>query len=129
MDTVAIHLAIAPLTDVALTMDTLPSAEAMLHLLLPFAIVNFAVRPSVNALTVRLIVEEEANVPAPTAEDLITSAVSPIVLPLALINMAIGINQDTKTMPFTLSQDTLIERVLGPFDAKLLRIFDLIEIE
>ena len=129
MNTVAIHLAIAPLTDVALAMDALPSAEAMLHLLLPFAIVDFAIRPRVNALTVRLIVEEEANVPAPTAEDLVTSTVSPIVLPLALINMAIGINQDTKTMSFTLGQDTLIERVLSPLDAKLFGIFDLIEIE
>ena len=95
VDAVAVHLSVAPLADVALAMDTLPGAEAVLHLLLPLAIVNFAVWPSVDTLTMRLIVEEESNVPASTTEDLVTSTVSPVILPFTLINMPISIDQDT----------------------------------
>lgn len=57
-----IDFSIVPLTDIRVTKDTLPDAIALFDTLEPLAVVHFTVSPGVDALTVRPIVHELAQV-------------------------------------------------------------------
>ena len=127
--TEAINATMAPLTNVAVPLDTLPCAIAMFDLLLPFTVINLATGPGVNAFSMWLIVEKEAQVSAATAKDLKPLSVSAIVFPFTFVNVAVCVDEHAETVALTLRQDALVKGVLGSFDTKLFSVFDLVVVE
>ena len=92
MHAVAVDFANVPLTNVGIAMGALPYAEALFDTLSPLSIVYLAVWPCEDAFTVCLIVKILANILGHITEQLVATAVSPIVLPFALVDTPIVID-------------------------------------
>lgn len=129
VDAIAVDLAIAPLPDIRVALEALPQAKALLDVLLPLSIVDLTVRPSEDSLPMDLIVEVLPDILRPIAEQFVPSPVAAIVLPFAFVYPTVVIDQDSKAHAFALNQSALVERILRPFNAKLLSFAKLVVVK
>ena len=95
MNSVASGLGLVPLTDVAVTKDSLPDTLAFFEPVCPLTFVYLAVGPCVNTFAVRLAVEEVALISVSVRIAFHATTTSGIILPLAFIDARFAILHHT----------------------------------
>ena len=100
---VAIDLAVSPLTNVGVASCAFPDAKALLDACDPLTIVLLTVGPREDALTVRLVVMVLAQVCCIVGEKLIATSIAQIILPLALVDTSVLVDQDTQALALPLN--------------------------
>ena len=102
MHSIAMILAILPLSDVRLSIGAFPDTEALLNAKVPLTVVNLAVRPGECALSVQLIVQILAEVGGPVFKELVPASVTLIILPFALIHATVLVDENAETLALAL---------------------------
>jgi hypothetical protein len=97
-----IGFALGPLSDVRIPKDALPNALAFFKPLFPFAFVDFAIEPSVNAFPVGLVIFEFSFILISVRIPLHASAVPIVVKPLSFVNPGCTVVNDPESVPLAI---------------------------
>ena len=74
-------------------MGTFPNAEALFDTLLPFSVIDFIIWPSEDSFPMGFVVQVLTNVLGLVGEKLVAAPITPIVLPLTLVNSTVVIDK------------------------------------
>lgn len=99
MYSVAPDFVVSPLAHVLIIAESCPNSEPVLAALDPFAVVDFSVGPSVDSLSVGLIVQKGTQVFSSCLVQFKSLANSLVVLPLAFVDSALMVYLNTIPVP------------------------------
>ena len=126
VDTEAVDSATSPLANVRVAGGALPSTEAVLDALLPLTIVHLTVWPRQDALSMRFVIEVQADVLNRVLEELVSSSIAPIVLPLTFIDTPILIDERSQAVPLAFFEGALVQSVLRALYVELISLSNLL---
>jgi len=116
MHTIAMSFALKPLADVRVIVQSSPNAIAMLKTFRPFAIVHFAIHPSVDAFAVSFALIEISKIRIAIWIPFKTLSVTQIVLPATLVLTAVIVFENTFFLPFIINHNAKVNgRRKSPF--------------
>jgi len=94
---------LVPLTDIAVTEDSLPDTLALLESCCPLALVHLTVSPCVDTLSVWLSIQEVTLVSVSVRVALHSTTTAGVILPLTFIDARFAILHDTESMTLTVN--------------------------
>jgi hypothetical protein len=102
MDSVSVCFSVVPLSNVGVTLGASPNPGPAFETIDPLALINLSIFPFVLSVAVGFSFEIRAIVKGGVGELFISLALFIVVLPLSLIDSAIGIEHDPKAILFVL---------------------------
>jgi hypothetical protein len=108
MHTVAMRFVLMPLPDILVSVVSFPDPIAMFNAQGPFAIVTFAIVPSVQTFAVHFALAVVPQVLVAIAEPFVALAVASIADPAAFIYASVFINADSKAVSLLLYDFTSV---------------------
>jgi len=119
-----------PLPHVAITEDALPHTVTFFDALTPLAVVDLAVGPVVDSLSVSLALDKVSFVAVAVAVPFESLALAQVVHPLAFINPIFPIDHDAVALPLALFIDLpKVHAVLVLLDCEEFALLHLVEVK
>ena len=119
-------LGVLPLTDIRVTVGTLPHAVSVFQTLHPLAIVSFIVCPSVEPLAISLAPLELALVSVAIFVILESDAVPMVVVPVSLIDPAVHVLHNSIPLPLQALILSSIQTLRKTLDAEVVQTLKLL---
>ena len=126
---VAFALSVFPLPDVGVVLDAHPDTVSVLYTLDKFTIIDLPILPSINALTMRLIVSEIALVVIAGRIVFIPVATAFIAFPVAFVDSSVIVHADTFSLSFAPIQLPFVNAVFVTFDPEIISFPQFVVVE